>query len=113
MTVAFYLTPKGLFPTLQEAGDAHGITKEGARLKFKSPRWTEWRSHEPKSSGKKSTNIELIFNTEKATYMARLDRMMVKSPIGTFDIATTAKLYNVADTTIRNWIKRKTEFKVM
>jgi hypothetical protein len=35
-------TPKGTFRTLQEAGEAHGITREGVRRKIENKRKKEW-----------------------------------------------------------------------
>jgi len=47
-----YTTPAGNFPSLREASKAHGLTKEGARLRFKSIYRPDWIDSQRNNSDK-------------------------------------------------------------
>lgn len=53
-----YLTPAGEFKTLDEAAKAYGLTKEGARLRFKSKKRTDWIAYFNDPTG---INIQRVY----------------------------------------------------
>jgi len=123
----YYVTPLGMFATLADAGRAHELTREGARIRFASPNYPDWQSHVTKWQAKprrvkkylaptftkreevipKQPRTEprtwTVYNTEN---MGRHLRKGVRTPQGDFpSIALAAEHYKVSAPCMSNWIK--------